>query len=237
MFDCTYYAGFAVLVLLTASIGGISAQEDDMQELVSGNTDFTCKLYQSLRQAEEGNLFFSPYSVSQALAMTYAGAGGTTAQQIADTLSFTLPQLTLHEAFNTLNADLVTRGNGEATVEPARTLGFASSLSDMKQTFLSDPAKLETVRQYLGCTLRIANSLWGERSLPFNPAYIEKVRQHYGGGLQLADFINAPDEARQHINAWVADETNERIQNIVPEGVINSATRLVLTNAIYFKNS
>jgi serpin B len=208
MFRRIFHLLFAVLILLVVSLGGVSAQESDVLELVSGNTDFAFNLYAFLRQAEDGNLFFSPYSMSQALAMTYAGADGETAQQMANTLSFTLPQPALHETFNILNADLVTRGNAEAD----ETMG--------------EP----------GRTLRIANALWGEQTFPFNPAYVEQIQQYYGGGLRSADFINAPEEARGQINGWVADETEDRIQNIVPEGAIHPDTRLVLANAIYFKN-
>ena len=80
-------------------------------ELVSGNTDFALRLYQRLSR-EEGNLFFAPYSISTALAMTYAGARGETEGQMARTLGFSLPQAELHPAFNALSQEL---GRGEET--------------------------------------------------------------------------------------------------------------------------
>jgi serpin B len=83
----------------------------DLVELVTGNTAFAFDLYQALRGGE-GNLFYSPYSISLALAMTYAGAAGETKQQMADTLSFTLPGDRLHPAFNALDLELASRGEG-----------------------------------------------------------------------------------------------------------------------------
>jgi serpin B len=81
-------------------------------ELVAGNNRFAFGLYQTLAD-EGGNLFFSPFSISAALAMTYAGARGETEQQMAHTLHFTLPQERLHPAFNALDAALVGRDQGE----------------------------------------------------------------------------------------------------------------------------
>ena len=85
--------------------------EDDMTALVSGNSAFAFDLYQVLGE-EDGNLFYSPYSISLALAMTYAGARDDTEQQMADTLQFLLPQDRLHPAFNNLDILLGQRGEG-----------------------------------------------------------------------------------------------------------------------------
>jgi serpin B len=183
-------------------------------DLVAGNTAFALALYAALRQNADlvpavGNLLFSPYSVSQALAMTYAGARGETARQMAEVLGFALPQPALHAAFHALTADLVARGTAE-----------------------QDPEDYATAR-----ALQIANGLWGEQSYPFDPAYTAQVEQYYGTSLQETDFIEAPAAARQEINAWVAGQTEERIQDIVPEGAITDLTRLVLANAIYFYGS
>ncbi|HEY76884.1 MAG TPA: serpin family protein [Thermoflexia bacterium] len=79
--------------------------ESDVEVVVRGNTAFALDLYEKLRKAE-GNLFFSPYSISAALAMTYAGARGNTARQMARTLHFTLEQKRLHPAFASLETRL-----------------------------------------------------------------------------------------------------------------------------------
>jgi len=84
--------------------------EAELRELVSGNTSFALNLYGSLRQ-EEGNLLFSPYSISQCLAMVYAGARGETAQEIASALGFGLPEERLHPAFDALDLSLIERAN------------------------------------------------------------------------------------------------------------------------------
>ncbi len=74
---------------------------DDHAELVRGNTGFALALYQQL-SSESGNLVFSPFSISAALAMTYAGASGETAMEMAEVLRFTLPEMRLHSAFQAL---------------------------------------------------------------------------------------------------------------------------------------
>jgi serine protease inhibitor len=193
------------LILAAQLSGGVVAQEDSAFEMVSGNSAFALDLYAELRNAD-GNFLFSPYSVSQALAMTYAGAGGETDTQMAEKLSFTVEQPALHEAFAALNADLVARGTAGA-----------------------DPEHGQVAR-----ALHIANALWGEQTYPFSEAYNAQLEQSYGTGLHQSDFINAPEETREEINAWVAEQTEDRIQDIVPEGNITPDTRLVLANAIYF---
>jgi serpin B len=194
------------LILCAPMSAGAFAQENDASELVAGNTAFALDIYAAVRQDADGNLIFSPYSVSQALAMTYAGAGGETAAQMAETLSFRLQQPALHEAFGALNADLVARGTAE-----------------------DDPENEQTAR-----ALHIANALWGEQTYPFSESYNAQIEQYYGAELHQSDFINAPEETREEINDWVAEQTEDRIQNIVPEDAITPDTRLALANAIYF---
>jgi serpin B len=99
----------------TSPIKSVVEREDSPQveeaavtELTSGNRAFAFDLYQTLR-TEDGNLFFSPYSISAALAMTYAGARGSTESQMAETLHYTLPQQQLHPAFNALDQSLVSQ--------------------------------------------------------------------------------------------------------------------------------
>ena len=180
-----------------------SIPEGDLPALVQVDNDFGLALYQVLRQ-EEGNLFYSPFSISLALAMAYAGARGQTEQEMAQALRFTLPQDRLHPAFNALLLDLDRRA------EEADDEAFQMS---------------------------IANSIWGQRDYAFLQEYLDVLARNYGAGMRLADFMNAPEEARVAINDWVSEETEERIQDLIPEGVIDTLTRLVLANAIYFKAS
>jgi len=90
----------------------------DRSELVAGNTDFALDLYQQLR-ARRGNLFYSPFSISEALAMSWAGAGGDTAAQMAGALHFTLPQDRLHPGFGALDRDLAREAQGGFRLEVA----------------------------------------------------------------------------------------------------------------------
>jgi serpin B len=198
-----------LVVLLGLAAHSVQAQQPPDQEvLVNSNTTFAFTLYQAAPK-DDPNFVFSPYSISQALAMTHAGARGDTATQMAAVLAFTLEPAALGAAFNTLNADLVARGNAEAN-------------DDLGQS----------ARQ-----LRLANALWGEQTFPFYTDYLALVEASYGAPLHLTDFINAPDAARDTINAWVAEQTADRIQDILPADVVGPDTRLVLTNAIYFKGA
>jgi serpin B len=172
-------------------------------ELSDGNGAFAFDLYQSLR-TEDGDLFYSPYSISIALAMAYAGAQGQTAEEMADTLRFTLPADRLHPAFNALDLELESRGEGAAGVDGG--------------VF----------------RLNIANAMWGQRDFQFLDEFLDTLAENYGAGMRLLDFITDPEGSRVTINDWVSDRTEERIQNLIPEGAISTMTRLVLTNAVYF---
>jgi serpin B len=86
-----------------------------------------------------------------------------------------------------------------------------------------------------GYQLSSANRLWGQKGFPFLPEFLALTRDNYGAGLQEVDFAGATEEARQKINAWVEKETNDKIKELLKQGVLNSNSRLVLTNAIYFK--
>ena len=177
----------------------------DLAELVDGNTAFALDLYQYLKdEAGEANLFYSPYSISVALAMTYAGARGHTEQQMADALHFTLPQDRLHPAFNSLDLALAGRGEG---AEGQDGEGF---------------------------WLNIVNALWGQTGYKFLDAFLDTLAENYGAGLRLLDFASDPEASRGIINDWVSDQTEGRIEDLIPQGLINQLTRLVLTNAIYF---
>jgi len=172
--------------------------QGDRNTVVSGNTEFALDLYARLC-TEEGNLFISPYSISTALAMTYAGARGDTAAQMADVLHFSLDQERLHPACAALASSVKAAGDGQS------------------------------------CTLHLANALWGQQSYGFLDEFIELNRKHYGAGFREVDFVKAPEQARQTINAWVSEQTQQIIEELLQKGDLDSADVLVLTNAIYFK--
>ncbi len=175
----------------------------DMETLVRGNNAFAFNLYHKLAQKDD-NLFFSPYSISEALAMTYAGARGDTEKALAKALNFILPQDRLHPAFNSLDLQLRQRGQ-EAKGKDGK-----------------------------GFRLNIVNALWGQKGFDFLPAFLDTLAQNYGAGLRLVDFINQTEQSRLTINNWVSDQTEGRIKDLIPPGALDQATRLVLTNAVYF---
>lgn len=182
-----------------------NVSNDDLDNLATGNNAFAFEFYQAIR-SEEGNILYSPYSISAALAMTYAGALGETEQQMADTLHFTLPQERLHPAFNVVDLALASRGE-MVDDEEDDTQGFQ---------------------------LNTANALWGQQDYPFAVDFLDLLAANYGAGMSLMDFMGAPEESRQIINDWVAERTEDRIQDLIPQNAINPSTQLVLTNAIYF---
>jgi serpin B len=190
-----------------------TASANDITTLVAGNTNFAFDLYRQLK-AGEGNLLFSPYSISTALAMTYAGARGETEKQMAGTLDFTLAQEKLHAAFYQLNGDFNQRAKAMALV-PA-----------------GDRSEQQEVD---GFRLNITNGLWGQKGYEFLATFRDVLKAYYGSALQTLDFIKQPEESRLAINKWASDQTEGRIKDIIPPGGIDTLTRLVLANAIYFK--
>lgn len=194
-------------LLASVNLGTGVAREvsaGELADLVSGNTAFALDLYHALAEGSEENLFFSPYSISLALAMTYAGARGETAAQMAQALHFTLPQERLHSAFQVLSSALAKEGEEAPSLE-------------------GRPFKL-----------RVANALWAQEGHPFLPTFLDLLAENYGARLERVDFITDPEKARLAINAWVKEKTEGKIPELLEPRDVNRFTRLVLTNAIYF---
>jgi serpin B len=168
----------------------------DQSALVAGNNAFAIDLYAQLSK-QDGNLFFSPESISTAFAMAYAGARGSTASQMAAALHFTLPPNKLHPAMGAL----LTSFNAE----------------------------------HAGYKLRVADALWAEKDFTFLDDFVKLTASDYGAGFNRVDFKGAPEQARATINQWVEQKTEDKIKDLLPAGSLTPATRLVLTNAIYFK--
>lgn len=179
-----------------------TVEENTVAALADGNNTFALDLYQSLRSQDE-NLILSPFSVSLALAMTYAGARGETETQMAETLHFPA-QDALHPAFNALDLKLEENDiNLDKDQEPMQ--------------------------------LNIANAVWVEQTFSFLQEYLDLIAVNYGAGIHQSDFVNNFEPTRKEINDWVSDETEEKINNLLPDGSLNADTRMVLVNAIYFK--
>lgn len=171
--------------------------------LAAGNTAFAVDLYHQLRTAE-GNLFFSPYSISTALAMTYAGARGDTEAQMARVLHFDLDHLTqetLHNAFAALQEHLArVQGKGDVA-------------------------------------LHAANSLWPQAGYTFLAAFLDLCQRCYGVTITPVDYGADSEAARQLINAWVEEKTNDKIKDLLKPPHVTPLTTLILVNAIYFKGN
>src|SRR6266852_4861635 len=187
---------FGVLAVSFSTVLMLKARSSEPSQLVEGNTAFALDLYGHLNSGP-GNLFFSPYSISTCLAMTYGGARGDTEKQMARVFRF--PEGQVHSSFGELQRQLA-----------------------------------EAEKQK-GIQLTIANALWAQQGHPFLPAFLNITKTDYEANINQADFKTAAEPARGEINRWVAEKTKDRIQNILPPGSLNDATRLVLANAIYFK--
>jgi serpin B len=200
---CTQPAPGELLKSDKERITSPDVSQSEQALLVKGNSAFAFELYQAL-EGEEGNLFYSPYSISLALAMTYAGARNETAEQMADTLHFLLEQDRLHPAFNWLDAELASRGKGAAG------------------------------KNGEGFRLNIVDAIWGQTDYEFLSDFLDVLAENYGAGLRVLDFVAEPEKSRVTINDWVSDQTEDRIEDLIPPGAIDALTRSVLTNAIYF---
>lgn len=178
----------------------IAGEPSDEQILVQSNNAFAIALYNELRAAE-GNIFFSPHSISTALSMTLAGARGNTEAEMLKTLCFKLRQKNLHPAFG----DILSR--------------------------------LTKIQQTGDVKLSVANSLWPQKGYKLLDEYMSLIKKHYGVSITAVDYVKAREAAREMINSWVEDKTQNKVKDLIKPGILDSLTRLVLVNAIYFKGN
>jgi serpin B len=199
-----------IFILFAGANPSLQAGEEGVKSAVRGNSAFAVDLYKHLR-ATEGNLFFSPYSISTALAMTYAGARGETEKEMASVLHFSLGPEGTHPAMKGLMQDLNTR--------------------KMKARYRDDPHGGKKPFE-----LVVANALWGQQGFKFQKAFLDLTKKFYEAGLTELDFAGATEKSRETINKWVEKKTAEKIKDLIPSGMLTPSTTLVLTNAIYFKS-
>jgi len=191
-----------VLVMFFCNIA-MADTDNDLKVVSQGINKFSFDLYKKLKdknkekdENKEENLFYSPASISIALAMTYAGARGNTEKQMANVLNFTLPQDRLHPAYSKL---------------------------------------IENLKSNKDYELSIANALWLQKDYKCLQEFLNTMKKYYKGGFNEVDYTTNPEGARIKINDWVSRETKEKIKDILKPEDITKLTRLVLTNAIYFK--
>ncbi len=202
----------AVLAVpITAGCGSeepaAEASSEDIGALVDGGNEFAFDLYGRL--AGDGNLFFSPYSISTALTMTAAGARGNTEYEMATVLHF--PTGDVPSAAQFISRERV-----------------GASCAALQEGLVAS-------RETRGYELHIANSLWGQHDYPFKVSFLDLIERHFGGGFNVADFVGNAEAERVRINQWVEGETREKIKDLIPPDGVDRLTVLVLTNAIYFK--
>ncbi|MFN2304726.1 MAG: serpin family protein [Anaerolineales bacterium] len=178
-----------------------------LETLSRDNRTFAWAFYNEIRQGD-GNIVFSPLSLSLALSMTLAGAETTTETAMLEALRLTLSEEQVYPAFNALLLAI------EASQKETQT-------GDDEGYF----------------QLNIANSLWTQAGYEFKQAFLDVIARNYGSGIYNVNFIQDPEGARKAINDWVAEETMDKITDLIPPGVINDLTRLVLANSIYFNGS
>ncbi len=194
---------FAAAALCAGSGWRAAASEasSGQSDLVRGNNEFALALYARLAAGKEDNVFFSPYSISAALAMAYAGAKGQTARQMAEVLRFSPRIQSLPEAFKEIDDGLNARGRG---------------------------GKVKLV---------VANALWGQKGCGFKRDFLGVAGRYYGGTLRELDFRADAGNAAAVINAWIEKKTAGKITGLIAPGVLNARTRLVLTDAVYFRGA
>ena len=197
----------SILIILIISLSGCingtviladdsEATSEGIAKVVNANNQFTFDLYSNIKD-NESNVFFSPYSISVALAMTYEGARGQTAEEIQSVFYF--PE-----------DDIIRRSS------------FARIYNNINK--IGKEFELHT-----------ANALWAQEDYPFLEEYTSLIDQYYVGKITNLDFVADTENSRMIINRWVEEQTKNKIKDLIPQGAINSITRLVLTNAIYFK--
>lgn len=209
-------AGILILVLIGVVSAGIALflypyspnqppQSDDsdstqegIQQVVNANNQFAFDLYSELIKTEQENIFYSPYSISTALAMTYEGAKGTTADEMKSVFHFP-----------------------EASILRPNSAAIYNSINDGNKDYALDTG----------------NALWVQQDFKFLPDYLDTVEKYYGGKAANVDFVKETEKSRQTINSFIEEQTREKIKDLIPQGILSPDTRLVLTNAIYFKGT
>ena len=157
------------------------------KDVVDANNQFAIELYSNLDNDADNagkNIFFSPFSISTALALVYEGARGTTADQIQAVFHFPTDNATRRSEYSAIIAGL----NGGNS----------------------------------GYTLSTANALWAEKTYSFLPEYTRLAQDYYEASVRNLDFIHQPEQSRETINNWVADQTNNKIKDLLPAGINKS---------------
>ncbi|XP_022369535.1 serpin B12 isoform X2 [Enhydra lutris kenyoni] len=194
-----------------------------MDSLVAANTKFCFDLFQEISKDDpHKNIFFCPLSLSAALGMVRLGARSESAQQIDQVLHFNeFSQNERKEPDPCLKSK---KQEAESSNDESGLLScyFGKLLS-----------KIDRIR--VDYTLSIANRLYGEQEFQICPEYLDGVTQFYHTTIESVDFRKDSEKSRQQINFWVESQSQGKIKELFNKDAIDSATVLVLVNAVYFK--
>jgi len=201
-------------VFIVATFAALTnAHAADVDLAATATNQFGIDLHRQLARGDK-NLSVSPYSLQSALAMTFAGADGDTRSEMAHVLHFPNDGDAIHASFAALQSSLAEMSKKTAQIaEQSKKRGGPSE----------------------SITLSIANHLFAQSGYDFRDPFRELVKKFYVAPFETLDFKTNPEVARAHINKWVADQTRDRIRDLVPQGGIKELTRLVLANALYLK--
>jgi serpin B len=189
-----------------------SMSANDPSPAAAAINDLGVDLYHKIANGDN-NLCLSPFSIETALGMTFAGADGATRDEMARVLHLSKGD-SVHTSFSALQTQLK-----QMSDRTAKAVANSGDLGGPKEPI----------------TLSIANRLFAQQGYEFRPTFFDLVKNHYGAPVELMDFEKNAKGATQKINAWVLEQTRERIRDLIPPDALNADTRLVLTNAIYLK--
>jgi serine protease inhibitor len=262
-------APLVAALLATAALVGSGAAADFKMgkaspptSIAAANNDFAFALYEQAAKGTKGkNLFFSPWSITNALLIVAEGARGETALEMgkamrlpastrnngkdAELIPWTLAPL--HQSLAALNK----RFEAAARPVPRKQLERLAALrkalrkanDGAREGSEREAARAKEIADQVNelqarmnpYELRLANALWAEKSYPFRPSYLATISKHHGIGAFPVDFRKGHEEVRRRINSWVQEKTRGRIKDLIPQGAVTRATRLVVSNAVYFK--
>lgn len=228
-----------------------------MESLSAANTQFSLNLFKKISGGNaSGNVFYSPVSISSALAMVSLGAKGNTADQMFKVLGFNnLPKSAgaTPEAHQSMMQQAqkpksgVKDQHGQAMMQQTQKIDIPAELKKgsavpgqkTEEQIHSNFNKFMSELNKPGApyVLSLANRLYGEQTYQFVEKFLSDAKRYYEAGLEKVDFKNKSEAARVNINTWVEKNTQEKIKDLLPSGAIDAMTRLVLVNAIYFKGN
>jgi len=120
--------------------------------------------------------------------------------------------------------------------EMSDVLGFSEDMNLFLKEMSVYHQHLKSAEENQDITFSLANRIYVEQTYKLLEAFMSDMDKHFGGSFEVVDFMNNPREAEKIINKWVETVTNERIKQLIPDGMLKSSTLMVLVNAIYFKS-